>query len=65
MFSYCVFLKGDLNNLIDFYKEENKTLSENKVIDLTLQILKGLKELHSRSIIHRYLNIHIGKIVSS
>lgn len=45
--------KGDLKHLIDFYKEEKKIMSENKVIDLTLQILKGLSDLHTRLIIHR------------
>ena len=42
-----------MGTLIDFYIEEKKTFSEDLVLKFTVDILKGLNELHKCNIIHR------------
>jgi NIMA (never in mitosis gene a)-related kinase len=44
---------GDLSQFIHSYKEKNKSIDNNKIYDIFLQIAKGLEYLHMQKIIHR------------
>jgi serine/threonine protein kinase len=46
---------GNLEGLIKQQKVKNNKLEEPEIRNILIQILRGLVDLHSRSIIHRYL----------
>ena len=59
---YCE--NGNLKEFIKNYKDKNKLIEEEKIIDILIQICLGLMEIHKNKIIHRDLtpdNIFIGK----
>lgn len=45
--------RGDLETLIEKYKNRDRTLLPEKINYLAVQILEGIKFLHSKDIIHR------------
>ena len=48
---YCE--DGDLGKLIRFYAEEKLNLTEDQTLEFSLQIAKGLAELHRINLIHK------------
>eukprot|EP01029_Cantina_marsupialis_P005430 TRINITY_DN1589_c0_g1_i1.p1 TRINITY_DN1589_c0_g1~~TRINITY_DN1589_c0_g1_i1.p1 ORF type:complete len:772 (-),score=205.55 TRINITY_DN1589_c0_g1_i1:56-2371(-) len=46
---------GDLATLIKKHDEENKLFSERQILDLFIQMVNAVKEIHSRRILHRDL----------
>ena len=59
------FCEGsDLKKFILSHKNQNKLIEENKIYSITLDICKGLKEIHKKNLIHRDLkpdNLFLGK----
>lgn len=51
VFEYCE--DGDLGKLIKFYSEEKLLLTEDQILEFSIQISKGLSELHSVNLIHK------------
>lgn len=55
--SLCIVMEyaenGDLLSRIKFYKEKNQFMPEEEVWSILRQLLKGLRALHKRQIIHR------------
>ena len=45
---------GDLNQMIDYYKEENLSIPKCKILQICFEIAKGLEYLHKNKIIHRF-----------
>jgi serine/threonine protein kinase len=46
---------GDLDVRFKKLKKENKTLSEEQVLDWTVQLLSAVNYMHSRRVLHRDL----------
>lgn len=44
---------GDLKNLFEIHKEKNQKFTENFLWRIFIQLLQGIRDLHSNSIIHR------------
>lgn len=44
---------GDLTKLIQYYKNKRKNMPEKVIMDLFVQITKGLRDVHKMQIIHR------------
>jgi serine/threonine protein kinase len=44
---------GDLNKFIKRYRSSDSKINEKKIVSIEIQILEGLKEIHSKGIIHR------------
>ena len=55
LMEYCE--NGDLANLIQQHKENNMKID--KVLDLFIQICRGLRYCHDRHIIHRDLRVSV------
>ena len=47
--------KGDLSEFIQWHKSQDKKVTESKIWQIGIQILKGLEVLHENRIMHRDL----------